>query len=289
MKNITDIGYKFDIKRCYPYLSKNGEIIHYPLNDYNIYYCLTKKIYCSIDIFFPNLYGKDEDDIVNKLLILKYCQKHEDLKYFIYKEKYGSEKNKKKFIIFNNNIKNIEYVLTIIYYMIYIYNFNKLITEQLKKYDFIYFIIQFIKYRLNYTKKVSNITIFIKIFFNFFENFYLKKSHSKNFNENIHIFSKYNIDFTKISNYRELYKVLKKNGFVTIYYNRIVPYVLKHYKNVLNIFLKSKEYSKKKKLLKKNIKNFNSINILKLIDKNINNNYNKKYIKNKFIELSKKI
>jgi hypothetical protein len=40
--------------------------------------------------------------------------------------------------------------------------------------------------------------------------------------------------------------------------------------------------------MKKKIKDFKNINIFKLINKNVNNNYDKKYIKNKFIELSKK-
>ena len=46
------------------------------------------------------------------------------------------------------------------------------------------------------------------------------------------------------------------------------------------------EIFKKKNI--KNIKNFKDINLMKIIDKYINNNFNKEYIKNKFIEIKEK-
>ena len=43
-----------------------------------------------------------------------------------------------------------------------------------------------------------------------------------------------------------------------------------------------------KKAITKKIKSFKNMNILKLIDKDVHPNFNKEYIKNKFIEIIEK-
>jgi hypothetical protein len=63
-----------------------------------------------------------------------------------------------------------------------------------------------------------------------------------------------------INNYNKFYKKMKENDEIDIY----------------------------KKTMIKDIKNFKDINLMKLIDKYINNNFNKEYIKNKFIEIKEK-
>jgi len=279
MKNLKDINKSLDTKYCEPYFSKNGKILFYSFNYYNVYYCLLEeKIYSKI-IFFPYLYGKNEDDIINELLILEYIKKNNNINYIVF-----DKKNKQKIIIFNKSIKDINNLITLIYFVLYNDKIINNLKQIFKKNKFIlYFIIDFIKLRLNYNKTVSNNKIFVQIFFELFS------GKNKNIKKYVDEFTKkHKIYLNKISNYKELYKKLKNIGFVDYYYKKIVPFVLNNYKNILNIYINSKYFKQQKIIIKKKIKNFSNIDIFELIKNNVNKNYNKKYIKNKFIELSKK-
>lgn len=257
MKFLQNLEYKFNISYCSYFLGKDGKFIYMPFNRFYPYICIIKKIKYAMLIKFPYLYGKNEDEIVYKLLLMLYCQK-KNLKYI--------KIDKHNIFLFNDNVKNIKDIIL----NLYIYT-KKIKVINTDKEDILN---KFMFNRLLTSKKISNEKIFIEIFYqHVFEN---KKEIQKY----------YGININNIQNFNELYKKLKKVGFVNEYYNKLVPYILKTYKKKYKSISKSLD-DKRNNYIKK-IKNFSDINIIKLIDQNIITNYNKTYIKNKFIELSKK-
>jgi len=72
------------------------------------------------------------------------------------------------------------------------------------------------------------------------------------------------------------------------YYNYYAKKMINNYNKYYKKLLDNDEIDIYKKTMIKNIKNFKDINLMKLIDKYINNNFNKEYIKNKFIEIKEK-
>jgi hypothetical protein len=256
MKFLKNLQYKFDISYCSFFLQKNGKIIYTPINRYHSYICIIKKIKYGTLIQFPYLYGKNEDEIIYKLLLMSYCKK-KNLKYI--------KIDQHNIYLFNNNVKNIEEIILNLFVS----------TKKLKVETYTEDIMNtFMFNRLLTSKKISDEKIFIEIFYKHV--FKYKKEIEKD----------YGINMNNIQNYNELYKLLKKVGFVDEYYNKLVPYILKMYKKKYKTITKIFNNERKKYI--KKIKNFSDINILKLIDENIITNYNKTYIKNKFIELSKK-
>jgi hypothetical protein len=121
-----------------------------------------------------------------------------------------------------------------------------------------------------------------KIFINIFYSTYLN-----NIKEEINI--KFNKKLTDFSNFNSLYIFLKEKGYVDKFYDFYKPNVIKNYKKIYNQLINNPKLIPFKKNKLKNIKNFKDIDLLKLVDKYVNNNFNKIYIKNKFIELSQKI
>lgn len=279
MKNIKNINYPFDINKCKFFLTKEGKYIYYPLNQFNIYYCMLKNILYGQYIKFPNLVGVNEDDIIKKLLIIAFLQK-QNFKYILDKKN-----NKESIKIFNyinillfNNSKKYNNNIILYYFLNEQKNIIK-IKKELKKnkirhYNEHYFdiMIEFIKNRIIYSKKIKNNDIFIKVFYGYY---ILLKDKFKNELENV-------------SDYHSFYLIMKKKGIVNLYYKDIVPYVLKNYKNIIKKLLTSQKFKKEKINILKKVKNFKDININNLINKYVNKKYDKKYIKNKFIELSKK-
>lgn len=254
---LKNLQYKFNISHCSYFLEKNGKFIYTPINRFYDYICIVKKIKYAMLITFPYLYGKNEDEIVYKLLLMSYCKK-KNLKYI--------KIDKHHILLFNSDIKNIENIILNLYIYTIKIKFKTIYTENIMD--------KFIFNRLLTSKKISDEKIFIEIFY-------------KHVLENKKVIKEqYNIDINDIQNFNQLYKKLKKVGFVDTYYNKIVPYILKTYKKKYKNISKSLD-GKRNNYIKK-IKNFSNINILKLIDQNIITNYNKAYIKNKFIELSKK-
>jgi len=255
MNLLKNKHYNFHTYYCGNYLTKNGKLLYTPTNRFYSYICILKKIIYLAIIKFPDLYGINEDEIVYKLLLISYCKK-KNLKYI--------KIDKNRILLFNGNIKNIEDIVLNFYI---INNSNPLSSESWMLNNFIF------KRFLN-SKKITNDELFIKIFYEYVIRY--KKDFEKI----------YNIIYDDIQNYNELYKKLKKIGYVKFFYNQMVPYILKNYKKTYKDMNESLK-NKRKKYIKK-IKNFSTINIMKLIDKDIIINYNKTYIKNKFIELSKK-
>ena len=100
---------------CNFYLKKNGKMKYLPLYNYNKYLCITKKIQGAILIHFPDLYSKNEDEILKKILILDYCKKF-NLKYF--------RTTNNKMYLFNDDIKGMKDITINILFLQYITNIN---------------------------------------------------------------------------------------------------------------------------------------------------------------------
>lgn len=263
MNFLKNLNYHYNILYCSYFLEKNGKILYQPTNRYYPYLCLIKKIKYASLINFPSLYGKNEDEIVNKLLLISYLKKMK-FKYI--------EIDKNSIFLYNNEIKNIEDIILNLHNME-----NSPENDSENIYNLKKITLQFILKRLLTSKKISDENIFIEIFYSYIMNTITHK-----------YLTKYHVDINNIPNYRELFKLLKKFGFVDLYYNKYVPYILKNYKKIYKEIQKIQDTNELRKIYRKKLKNFNDINIFKLIDKDVINSYNKTYIKNKFIELSKK-
>lgn len=245
------LKYSFDIKYCKCSFNKNGKLLFIP-NRLSEFWCILKNITYRISINLNELNGKNEDDIVNKLLILAYV-KNKNIKYY----------NKNNiYVLINNNIKNIDTINTVanisdIYY---------------KKTNNLMYI--FLYYRIILSKKITNTDILIYIFYKY----YINKKKLKELN----------INCDNISNYHELYLILKKKKIINYYYNELGKTITNNYKIIYNNIINSKYFHIYKNKTDKKFKNFKDINIFKIIDKYIKNSFDKKYIKEKLIMLSKK-
>ena len=254
-------------KYCTYYLKKNGKFLYTPLNQYNKLMCvISKKDNLNYLLNFPIINGKDEDDIVNKLLLLYSAQKN-DLKYFklhdknniyfFYKENYELA----LFSLFCYEVKLNKKKYNKLY--------NKLYGDLLKTLKS-----QFLIDKIFYPSRKKNILL-IRIFYEIYLN---------NIKELLKL---QNIQFDNIANYNELYVILKEKGIIKFYYNQLANKIGKDYNILYNYIIKSKEYKKYIIDHKDIMLSFNDLNIYDIINKNINNNFDKEYIKNKFIELSK--
>lgn len=259
---------------CSYQLKKNGTFKYQVtyLNQYNKYICLINdKIIFYLDKFnFPILLGIHEDEIIKELLIIKQI-KNADIKYI-------NIKNKDKNILLFKDTPIIKENLLNVLSLIHIY-LNKY--KYPEKYEYFFGNIekdlcsQFIltKYFNNDTNK----NILIVIFYDYFIFLIQPELHKK-----------YNKILSDFENYNKLYLFLKENGYVDKYYNYYSPIMIKNYKKFYSKLDKDTDLLKYKNKMVKNIKDFKSIDIFELIDKKVSDNFNKDYIKNKFIELCKK-
>lgn len=266
----------YDKNVCSCELKKNGFYkykITY-LNNFNKYICLIndKIIFLVNNFNFPSFIGINEDEIIKQLLIIKYIQKS-NIKYINTKNKFNN------ILIFKDTIINRE-VLVNIMSLFYIYKNKEKYPEKYKyffgniKKDLCYsFMIN--KYFTNDTNK----NILIGIFYNeyIFTDFIKNELHKK-----------YNKSLFDFDNYNQLYLFLKEKEYVDKYYNYYAPLMIKNYKKIYLKLNDDNDLLKYKNTLLKQIKDFEDLDMFELIDKKVSNNFNKDYIKNKFIELCKK-
>jgi len=266
----------YDKKFCSFELKKNGFYkyrITY-LNEYNSYICLIndKIRFHTNDFNFPILLGIHEDEIIKELLIIKYIQKS-NIKYINAKNKF------KNILLFKDTIINNEILLNIMS-LIYIGKNKNKFPEKYKyffgniKKDLCYkFMIK--KYFTNNTNK----NILIELFYNeyIFTDFIKNELHKK-----------YNKSLSDFENYNKLYLFLKEKGYVDTYYNYYAPIMVKNCKKLYSKLNDDEDLLKYKNTIPKQIKDFKDLDIFEIIDKKVSNNFNKDYIKNKFIELCKK-
>jgi hypothetical protein len=251
---------------CKYFLRKDGKIIYKYHDPYNEFLCVLNNIKYYQVIYFPNLNDYSEDRIIKKLLILNYAKKC-NIKYI---------EDSSKIIIFKENNKDIVINYLFIDYLID-NNTNKLLefidtSEIIKP-----LMLNFIIYKYIY-KKITNNRVLIYIFFNSYTSLIIYE-----------INKKYGKTFNSFSSYNDLYIFLKKKGYVNKFYDKYAPIIIKNYKNIYNKIVNDPLNIEYKKNMIKNIKNFNTIDLIDLIDKTVNDKLNKTYIKKKFIELSKKI
>ena len=255
---------KINTIRCDFFLKKNGKLKYLPIYDYSKYLFIIKKIMIETYIKFPDLNGKNEDEIIKKLRILNYC-KNFNLKYV--------KINNNNIFIFNDDVKGIKDVVINILFLGYLADVNlkakKYFYETLDKTLITTFMLH--KCALN---KISDKNILIIIF-------YQKFIYLDEFKEDL--MKNHNVTLANFSNYEELYKFLKKNGYVNKFYNVYAPKMINNYKKFYNKLKSYKELLDYKIEKENEIKNFKDIDLLKLVDYYVNNKFNKEYIKNKFI------
>jgi hypothetical protein len=248
------INYPFGIKYCNYFLKKNGKLNYYDkFYRFNSLWCLINDKICFDDISYINIFNyKNNDKIISILLILLYIQN---------KNLFYLKNSPNTIILFKKNnyikIKILKYLLI---------EYKK--TNNLN-YLFVY-------YRILYSKDIKNSSIFTRIFY---DHFITKEK-----------LEELKINKNNISNYHELYLILKKKKIVDYYYKKIVPDMIKIYKSRYNIYEDYLNYYKKIDVIKKSvkIKKFKDVNIFKLIDKYVKSKSDRKYIKDNLIILSKK-
>ena len=271
---IVYIMNNFDItkKKCKYYLKKNGKMIYNPFNFYDEYLCLFKGYSKYYFKEFPYLYDKTENEIIKKLLILDIAQKT-DIKFINMNTNKLIVKDNKLWFFYDKNKNKVIKIIFLLYlcdkYKIY---HNMYLGNNLKKYTTA-FMINKVQYPFITNKE--NLTM---IFF---------QKYINNINEKI--IKKYKKSIHDFPNYNELYLFLEKYGYVNIFYEKYAKYITKNYKLLYKILSEHGEYNNFKNEYIKNIQNFKDINLLEIIDKYVSNKFNKKYIKSKFMELSKKI
>ena len=259
---------KIDNKNCQFYLKKNGKIIYHPINKNNNYLCILNHNLNMVSNYFPLLNGKNEIEILQKLIIFKHLQNN-DTKYFILKEKNKT----KNILICTFKEENIEKFITLFYYTTNtkkILNYNYLNINECLAYSYVIKKLLF--------KKILKDKIFIKLFY---EDYIHLIKHK--------IYNKYKITFNNFSNFNKLYLFLKDKGYVDKYYNGITNKIVKISKKIEKKFLSNNlDYQKFKKRKLKLIKNYKDIDLFELIDNHLNKKFDKTSIKNKFIAICKK-
>jgi hypothetical protein len=271
--NYLDISY--NKKYCELEFKKNGKFKYLSfLKNNNFYFnrflCIINKIIFSQVIYFPYLYDIDEDHIVNKMLILAYIKKNFNLKYF--------NLNKDLIQIYSGDDEYIEEKVLNYYFVKYAFkndiNFFKSITNTMLK----RLTLSFLYGKLTSSNKIKNRQIFIYLFY---------KNYIKEIKEEI--YKKYNLRIGKdFANYNHLYLFLKDKGYIDKFYNNYTKKIIANYKKIYKKILNHPLFNEYIKKQKEEIKLFSELDILKMVDSDIDSKFNKKYIKNKFIKLSKK-
>jgi len=254
-------------ENCNFFLKRNGKVLYTP-NIKNDLYCFTKGYRNLYTLEFNNFNGINEEYIIDKLLLFEKLKKY-NLKYL--------QINKNTICLYNTNVKNIENNIIFKLFIDKITNDS----EKYKKYFYgsllkrltTYFM--FLKLIL---KNISDQNILTILFYNT----YIDEVDVTNY------LKKTDFDKNSFSNFHQLYMFLKKAGLVDKYYNYYGPKMIKGYLTMYNKFSKSKQFKAFKDKKLKKVKLFNDIDLLNIVEKNVNKKFNKEFIKNKFIELTKK-
>jgi hypothetical protein len=247
---------KYINNNCIFFLKKNGKYKYYPtfINNNEILCVINKKQNLGTETNFPKLIGRNEDDILKKLIIFYIAQK-KDLKYI-------KIKGTKNIYYFNQD------KIDILYFIIYLQkNYYKLYGKNIIT-DFKLF---FLTGKLFYPK-MSNTDHLIALFYQYYR-FFLSE--------------KYKINLNDFANYHDSYLYLKKKGYISYYYNKFGPKIIKNYNKLKENITKTDDYKKFIENNKIKILSFKDLNLLKLIDKYVSNKFNKELIKTNFIKLTK--
>ena len=277
---------------CGYYLQKNGTIKYFQDINYTYkrYLCILNDV-LKFDGFKLYVFGKNQNDIIENLLLLNYL-KTQNLKYIILKKKTDD-------IIFVFKEKNTDTLLNILFLIDLLDNnqFNMNNINNINLLDnsnnnnnnndnnrlinlLILLSIEFFIYKSKYTK-ITNQKVLIYLFYKIYI-YKIEEELNKKFNYNLNNFQ----------NYKVLYNFLKDKGYINIFYNNYGPIIINNQKKIHKYLFNHPSFKNFKLKLESNksfIKNFSEINLIDIIDKKLFQNFNKEYIKNKFLELTKKI
>jgi len=257
----------FKKKECSFYLNKNGTVKFYR-NINNRYLqlllCVLNNKYSYQVLSFPNFTAKDDENLLKQLIFFKYLT-NSSLKYIVRKNRtINPRKSSSSYYFFKKS--NKEKVLTLLIFIDIVKNDLSFIDNLL---DYAFFV-----KKLNFIKEED---IFISMFYEI----YIKDIEKE-------MFEKYSKKISDFKNYHSLYLFLKKNGYVKKYYKEICPKLTSEHPNILNRVLNHPSYNKLKKKYSSKIKNLKDINIIDTFNKGIFQNFNKKIIINKYIQIIKK-
>lgn len=276
---------KFKKYECGYYLQKNGTIKYFQDINYTYkrYLCILNDI-LKFDGFKLYIFGKNQNDIIENLLLLNYL-KTQNLKYIILKKKTDD-------IIFIFKEKNTDALLNILF-LIDLLDNNQFNIDNINLLDnsnsntnnklinlLILLSIEFFIYKSKYTK-ITNQKVLIYLFYKIYI-YKIEEELNKKFNYNLNNFQ----------NYKVLYNFLKDKGYINIFYNNYAPIIINNQKKIHKYLFHHPSFKNFKLKFESNkslIKNFSEINLTDMIDKKIFQNFNKVYIKNKFLELTKKL
>jgi hypothetical protein len=253
-------------KKCYYHLKKNGKtIFRFKPNRIE---CILNNIQ-YYDNIFTHYVAKNENDILEKLLLVLYKAQQENLKYYLI--------NDKEYYAFKQ--KNIDKIINYCFFKECIFK-NKNIKNFFYGNDIKIYCTLFMLYKVQYVNIPNN-----KILNCIFYEHYIHEIKDE-------IYRKYGKKLNNFQNYHELYIFFKKIGEVDLFYNKYAKIFIKNYRNFYIKYISLKNDTKYKIFEKKFIKkvlNFKDIDLLDIIENKINNKFDKKYIKNKFMELTKNI
>jgi hypothetical protein len=262
--NIFKYYSNFSKDNCNTFFLKKDGKINYNPNIYYQYLCMEKCIHKISRMQFPLLQSFSEDMVISKLLVLHRIQQ-----------------NNYNYIFTNNSITLIDnnYIdtyLNLLFLEKIKEEFNDYISEGFDKW---------LSYNFYQCKLFYNLLNDNEILILIFYNYYIKHESFKD-----ELYESFNKTIKDFRNYNELYLFLKKHKYVDTYYKLYGKYAIKNYTYVEDKVLNHPKINNFKKIYIKKIKKFSSFNLLKIINKkNIDNKFNIKYIKNKFIELTQKI
>lgn len=242
MKLIKEFLKKFQTLYCkYPF-KKNGKLIFIPKN-FNLFLCFIKNVQYILKFNLNIFFNRNREQHEKKILMLKELQTNNNYNVYI---------DKNNIYIYNKNIKNITDKLFITIFLIdkkkdYFLN---LTDKKYEDYTEIYrYIIHYIIYRnINNPNNIKDNSIFVRIFYE------------------IYIFN-IKVDINNFSNYRELYKYLKKEGIVDYYYNVLVPTIKSEYKKIYKNIISDNSYIKFKEKEMKKIISFKDVDLKNIIIK----------------------
>jgi len=303
---------EFKEYECSYYIDKTGKIKYFQDINYRYkrYLCILKDI-LNFDAFILSIVGKNIDDIVENLLYLKFLQKQK-LKYILL-ESFASSRlqrinirdlsrywkpegmevfkpswdplKKKDDIIYIFKEKNLDKLLNILFFVNlldtnkfnindvndinYIENTDNKITNKLS--------VEFVLYKSKY-RNIKNNKVLIYLFFKIY--IYIIEDE---------LFKKFNIKLDDFPSYTILYKFLKKNEYVDKFYNLYGSVIINNSKKINSHIASHSDLVKFKNEIKLKIHDFKNLDLLDLINNKIYQNFNKTYIKNKFLELSQKL
>lgn len=260
-------------KKCYYYLKKNGKSIYkFIHNEIN---CVINNITYYEIIYFPNLFAKNEKDILEKLLMIHSAKKN-NLKYYQINEKFKTDKiHGMQYYIFKE--ENMDKLINLCFYKKYISENNDFhlffYKTDIKMYSTLFLLHKIMYFNISNNKILNQI---------FYENYIREIEYE--------IYEKYGKKLNDFPNYYKLYLFLKSVGEVDLFYKNYSKKFIKNYNKFYLKYISLKnnyEYKNFEKKFRKKIKNFKDINILNIIENNISDKFDKKYIKNKFLELTK--